>query len=217
MQLINTDDYTIPGLIWNGIGCFFWLLTYIFLLKNSIKKKFVEMPFLIATGNISWEFVWSFIVHPNTGQLYVWAYQGSFILDVFIFTLVFIYGSKQVDIPWLKKNFRVVLVGILLMWIPLNYFFVIQGYDDAIGATSGYILNLIISFLYPILYLKSNPENFSKEVGVFKFLGTGFISISMFIIFPKNYFLLTLCIFCAIADFIYIFILNQRKNGFGIS
>src|ERR1700761_6496280 len=103
---INTKDYTISQLAWNGVGCLFWVVTYIAIVKEIITRKFVEMPFFIAAGNIAWEFVWSFFYHPDTGKLYALSYQGAFLLDVFIFYSVLRYGSKQIDIPEIKKHFK---------------------------------------------------------------------------------------------------------------
>lgn len=216
MNLINTTDYSIPALIWNGVGCFFWLLTYILLARSSYKHKFVEMPFMIAAGNIAWEFVWSFIVHPDTGLLYVWAYQGSFVLDVFIFSMVFLYGHKQIDIPIIQKYFKPMIVTLFLVWVALNYLFVKQGYDTPIGATSGYILNFIISSLCPILYLRNDPKLFSKWIGVCKFLGTGLISVSMFLIYPNNYFLQVLCVSCFVLDLGYILLVLKTEKDMNL-
>lgn len=206
---INTEHYSTSALIWNGVGCLFWVVTYAALVMEIIKRKFVEMPFFIAAGNITWEFVWSFFYHPDTGQLYSLSYQGAFLLDVFIFYSVFKYGSKQIEIPLFKKHFKLIAFALLVMWLPLNYFFVAQGYDTTIGANSGYILNLIISLLYPLLLLRSNPHNFSQTVAWSKWVGTGCITVSMFIIYPTNYFVQILGVCCFILDLTYSIVLKK--------
>ena len=150
---INTKDYSTPALVWNVVGCLFWVVTYLALVRGIIKRKYVEMPFFIAAGNIAWEFVWSFIYHPDTGRLYSLSYQCAFLLDVFIFICILKYGDKQIEIPEIKKRFKLIAFGLLIMWLPLNYFFVAQGFDTSIGANSGYILNLIISLLIPSIFL----------------------------------------------------------------
>lgn len=208
---INTTDYTLPELLWNGIGCSFWLITYIAIARHSYKTKFVEMPFVIAAGNIAWEFVWGFCFHPDTGRFYVLGYQASFFLDVFIFALVLKYGSKQIEIPIFKNNFKIMMVGLILLWLPLNYFFVAQGFDTPIGANSGYILNLMISMLYPILYFRSDPSKFSRLVSWSRFLGTGCITVSMFLIYPENHFLHVLGIACFGLDLAFTVFLEKNK------
>ncbi len=207
---LNTVDYTISELIWNGIGCSFWLVAYISIIINSRKTNFVEMPFVIAIGNISWEFIWSFFYHPNTGSFYVYGYQASFFLDLYIVWMVFKYGHKQIDIPEIKKYFKFILIGLIFIWVPLNYFFVKEGFDTPIGANSGYILNLIISLLYPVLYFRNKDQSFSKLVSWSRFLGTAFISVSMFLIYPENHFIHVLAIACFLIDLTFTLFLQKQ-------
>ncbi|MDF2450398.1 MAG: hypothetical protein K0R26_2902 [Bacteroidota bacterium] len=207
---INTKDYTTSQLMWNGIGCMFWVITYAVLLRDIIRKKFVEMPFLIASGNLAWEFIWSFFYHPDTGELFSLSYQGAFVIDIFIFYFVLRYGYKQINVPEIQKHFKLLMIGLLVMWVLLNYFFVHQNLDTPIGANSGYILNLIISLLYPVLLFRNDPKNFSQTVAWCKLLGTGCISVSMFLIYTQNYFVQTLAVSCFIFDLLYAFILNRK-------
>ena len=209
---INTVDYTTSQLLWNGIGCAFWVVTYVVMVKDILKKKFVEMPFFIAAGNLAWEFVWSVFYHPDTGQLYSLSYQGAFILDLFIFYHLIKNGSSQVTDPLLKKNFKLICITSLLLWIPLNYFFVKNNFDSPIGAYSGYILNLFISILYPLLLIRTSAEYFSNTIAWCKMLGTGFITVSMFLIYPENYFVQSLGVSCLILDNFYIFLLLKKKK-----
>jgi hypothetical protein len=209
---INTEKYTTAQLAWNGIGCLFWVVTYVALIKEIIKRKFVEMPFFIAIGNVSWEFVWSLFYHPDTGRLFSLSYQAAFVLDLFIFYKVIQYGYKQIEIPLIQKYFTWVALSLLIIWVPLNYFFVAEGFDTSIGANSGYILNLIISLLYPLLLLRGNPLNFSPVVAWFKFLGTGCITVSIFLIYPENHFLHLLGTACFCLDFGYSILLNHQLS-----
>jgi len=209
---INTKEYTTAQLVWNGVGCLFWVVTYAALIREIIKKKFVEMPFFIAAGNIAWEFVWSVFYHPNTGRLYSLSYQGAFLLDIFIFVAILKYGAKQTNIPEIKKYFKWIAISLLIMWIPLNYFYMKQGYDTPIGANSGYILNIIISLLYPMLLFRNNPGDFSKIVAWCKFIGTGCITVSMFLIYPENYFVQIIGVCCFVLDLSYSVLLTKRLS-----
>ena len=38
---LNTEKYTIPELVLFGIGAFFWILCYIYVIKGIVKHKFV--------------------------------------------------------------------------------------------------------------------------------------------------------------------------------
>ena len=120
------------------------------------------------------------------------------------------YGYKQINIPLIQKYFVVIAFGLLLMWVPLNYYFVMQGFDTSIGANSGYILNVIISLLYPILLLRNDVKNFSQTVAWCKFIGTGCISVSMFLIYPENYFVQILAVSCFVLDLCYAIVLKRK-------
>ena len=207
---INTKDYSTATLIWNGTGCFFWLITYAAMIRSIIKTKFVEMPFLIAAGNIAWEFVWSFCWHPTTGRFYALAYQGCFFLDCYIFWMMFKYGHKQIEIPLMKKYFKLILVGLAVIWLPLNYFYVKQGYDTPVGANSGYILSLFISLLYPVLLLRTDVSLFSPTVAWAKWIGTGCVTVSMFLMYPENYFVQVLGGACFVLDFCFGILLTKK-------
>ena len=87
-----------------------------------------------------------------------------------------------------------------MILFPLNYLFVKQGFDTSIGANSGYILNVMISMLYPLLYFRNDSKHFSKEVAWSRFLWTGCITVSMFLIYPSNYFVQILGIACFVLD-----------------
>jgi len=213
LSLFNTDKYTILELTLNGVGCFFWFLAYVLLARNSFKKKFVEMPFFILAGNFAWEFVWSFIYNNDFGTFFVDGLRICFFLDVFILIMAILYGSKQIDIPLLKKQFLWIMLLLVITWFPLNYFFVKQGYDTPIGANSGYILNFIISLLCPILYLRSESNYFSIPFTFFRFIGTAILTVLMFLIYPNNYFVQTLGVCCFIADLGFtIYLLRNRTK-----
>jgi len=213
---INTVDFSIPALLTNGIGCIFWVVTYAAMVWDIHKKKFVEMPVFVAAANLAWEFVWSFFYNPETGKLFALSYIGAFFLDVWIFWHVLKYGTKQISQApeEIKKLFVPLSVINLIAWGFICYFFVSLGYDDNIGATSGYMLNFMISVLYLVLiFSMKDVSGFSKLVAWGKMLGTGLISVSMFMIFPQNYLIHTLAILCLILDCIYIVILNKRKKA----
>lgn len=209
---INFDKYSGTELFFNGIGCLFWVICYSTFVYQIIKKKrFVEMPWFIASGNLAWEFLWSFYVQPDTGMLYELSYKGAFFLDCIIFIDVLKYGHKQVKIKPLKDNFKLMAIITLISWLVVQFFFIKQGYDDSIGATSGYILNIIISILYPVLYFTINePNKFSTTIAWSKWLGTGFITVSMFFIFPDNWMVQTLGVLCFALDLGYYIILRKK-------
>lgn len=212
---INTLKYDTVGLIFNGVGCLFWVICYAVLVRTMVRKKFVEMPFFIAAGNLAWEFIWSVFYHPDTGVLFSLSYQAAFLLDCFIFFYVLKYGAEFIKIPELKRNWKKVCILLLIGWIPLNYFFVANDFDTCIGANSGFILNIIISILYPYVMIQTGAQLYSVLVAWCKMLGTGLISVSMFIFYPENHFVQTLGVLVLVLDCYYIFLLKKKKKEIG--
>lgn len=210
---INFVDYSITGLIFNGIGCLLWVVTYVVLIYEIRKKKFVEMPAYVAGANLGWEFVWSFLYHPNTGLLYALAYQAAFFLDCYIFWAVLKYGTKQPMNEGTKKYFTLFCIINFIFWIGFCYTYRDEGFDTLNGANSGYIINVLLSLQCLFLLFQTLDTNkFSLLLGWTKMLGTGFISISLFYFFPQNQFVQLLGIACFVIDSVYIYTLWKRHG-----
>lgn len=213
MPLINTEDYDITGLIFNGIGCVFWVVAYVVLVWEIRKKKFVEMPAYVAGANLGWEFVWSTFFHPDTGLLYALSYVAAFLLDCYIFYSILRYGTKQPMSEAMKKHFKLFAFGNLAFWILFNYFFTAEGYDTSIGANSGYIINVILSMqCLAMLFQSEDTKDFSLLFAWCKMLGTGLITVSMFFFYPDNHMVQLLGVTCLIVDNIFIQQLIKRHG-----
>ncbi len=211
--LINFTDYSTVGLIFNGIGCLLWVVAYMVLVMEIRRKKFVEMPAYVAGANIGWEFVWSFIYHPNTGLLYSLSYQAAFFLDCYIFYATLRYGTKQLIHPELTKYFKLFCLINFGFWILFCYMHRTEGYDTLNGANSGYIINVILSLQCLFLLLQTKDTSlFSMLLAWAKMLGTGFITISLFFFFPESRFVQLLGIACFVLDSVYIYSLWRRHG-----
>lgn len=211
--LINFTDYSTTGLIWNGIGCLFWVVTYVVLVYEIRKKKFVEMPAYVAGANLGWEFVWSFIYHPNTGLLYALSYQAAFFLDCYIFYAILKYGTKQPMNENAKKHFVLFCLINFVFWILFCWTFMDEGFDTLNGANSGYIINVILSLqCLWMLFQTMDTSKFSLLIGWTKMLGTAFITVSLFYFFPDNRFVQLLGIACFVIDNVYVYTLWKRHG-----
>lgn len=213
LQWFNTCDYSWPQLIVNIVGNFLWLVAYYSVIRNFLKTKFIEIPLYVACANIAWEFVWSFIYYPHLGLLYWIGFSIAFFMDVYIFSMVIKYGWKQLVDQNLKQRLPLMLILNAVAWAVLCYFFRSTNLDTNFGATSGYIINFLLSTLYLLLILRW------KDVSVFtlltagsKGLGTGIITISMFMIYPENPFILALGVMVFLIDLTYFTILYRKKH-----
>jgi len=71
-KLINFEDYSQLDIWLILAGTIMWIVAYAFILRNSIRNKFVEMPAPAAAANLAWEFVWAFLLVTNLGVLFQW-------------------------------------------------------------------------------------------------------------------------------------------------
>lgn len=213
-HLINTESYSIPGLVLFGIGCFMWVIVYILYVRHIFRHKMIGMPVFAAASNFGWEFVWGFVQpYTDMGTLFLWGYRAWFLIDIIIFYGLIRHGAGQVSIPSVKKYFQPLIVFTAVCWALLYYFFKIQGFDTPIGANSAYIAQILISILYLLLILRHHKLVWSSyAITWLRSLGTGFISVFMVMQYPDNYFLLTLCALSAVIDGVYIVVFHRRMT-----
>jgi hypothetical protein len=212
---INLKDYTAEEHILFAIGCLGWVITYLIVIKKTFKDKFVEIPVFAICANFAWEFLWSWVFKTNMGELYVWGYRIWFFLDCVIVYGMFKYGYKQWSDEFLAKNFKPLILFCLACWFSTLYFYIdIWGQPFTyMGANSGYILNVMMSLMYPILLLKMKDTTGFSLLGAWcKGVGTLLISIFCFLRFPEHYWLLNLCVITAILDAAYIYIFYKKME-----
>ncbi|MDC1068119.1 hypothetical protein OAQ99_03050 [Candidatus Kapabacteria bacterium] len=216
-NLLNLNNLNEIEMSLFGIGCIFWLITYITYIKNIFKEKFVEIPFIVVCLNISWEFIWSFVFGNSVGEYLGLGLQIGYALWFFFDCVIFYgllkYGYKQFNMPMMKNNAKLWAWLFVLFGLVFFYTFNISGYDTEIGTISAYLDNLVISSAYIILFMNSsNKKLFSKGVAWYKMLGTGLISLSLVMHWSENYFLIFITSVVLILDIYYIFIINKYRN-----
>ena len=211
----NTVKYSVAELAIFGAGGLLWVVAYIAVIVNVRKNQFVAIPAAAVVANISWEWLWGFFYLPDLGMAVVWGYRAWAILDVFIVIYLFRYGAKQLLTATGKQYLPYAIVFGLVGWFTSLWFFIGEGYDMSMGATSAYIINVMMSAVYIVLVVK-HPEirRFSFTVAWTKALGTALISVFMFIAPMTRYgvpdvpaergFLLTLCVLTFILDVVFV-------------
>ncbi|MFL5754110.1 MAG: hypothetical protein ACJ76F_11930 [Bacteroidia bacterium] len=213
-KLFNLIDYTIADHVFFATGCLLWVFTYVIVIRNIVKMKFVEIPIVAVCANFAWEFLWSFVFRTDMGELYIWGYRIWFFLDCFIVFGLFRYGVKQVSLPLIAKYYSLITAACIAAWGVMLYYY-IKIYDEPfthMGANSGYILNVMMSALFITLFLRmKQPQSFSLLSAWFKGVGTILITIFCFLHF-KDGFLLSMCIVTGILDIIYISMLHRNHS-----
>ncbi len=211
-DLVNLQIYPPLELVFFACGAYCWVIVYISFAVNIYRKKFIEMPVFAATGNIAWEFIFSFLFPTDMGTVFEIAYKIWFFLSLIIIYAVFKYGWKQFSFTFKKWQFNILYILSILFWLFFHFTFVKSGLEVPSGAHTGYILNLVISSTYILLYLKhSRPTDFSKVAAWFKMLGTLGISIGVYLHYPNKTFLHFLGLMCFFLDTGYLFLFYSKK------
>ncbi len=190
--LFNLRVYTPLELGLFAAGGALWVAAYVVLLRRSLRLEYVEMPVVAGCCNIAWEALWSTVLHTDMGQLFEWCYLAWLVLDVFIFWNLLKYGYKQFELPVLRQHFKPIAVAFTLLMAALMYTFSREGLDTPIGARSAYAAQLAISIPYYLLLAK--PEQralLSLAIAWLRSLGTGLISVFVFLHHHEDSFLLT--------------------------
>lgn len=222
-QWLNFKDYSNFQLSIALIGSILWVLAYFFLIKDTIRTKYIEMPYIIACGNFAWEILYAYCFddHINLGLVYVWGYRAWFFMDILIFALLLRYGHKQTNNVWITKNFKIINVALLIFFTVFLYGWIKQGFDNTpihgdgsvkLGATSAYLLNFGITVLYIVSFFKRyTTYQFSKAIAWCKGIGTALFTILFWQVDPENYLVQILGVLIFTGDSIYTYLLYKYQ------
>ena len=104
--LVNTAKYGTPALLFFAAGGIAWALAYLGVLREIVRRHFVEIPATAVCANIAWEFTWGLVYRTDLGSLFAWGYRLWFALDVFIVWGLLRYGVRRVATKRLREYFR---------------------------------------------------------------------------------------------------------------
>ena len=209
------DDYTAAELFFYLGGFLLWGVMYAILVVRMPRMRYVEIPFLAVCGNVTWEFLWGFVWKVEMmGSTLQWFYRLGCLLDVFLLACVFRWGAKQVMLPALRRVFPALVVAALAAWTAFYWTFKTQGYDLPLGSNSAYVVNVVMSLLYILLILQlKDVACFSMDIGLLKGLGTGMVTVFVFLKYPDNTFVQTMGVLTGILDAAYLGVLHLRQTG----
>ncbi len=208
VYLFNQGDFL--SILQLGTGLF-WIVTYILIIIRGYQDENYGMPMVAICANISWEFIFTFIL-PHSGPqkiiTLIW-----FLLDIIIMMQYLKYGRKEIKKGTSADYFY------LSFFIALGFsFFIIIAmtfeFNDVEGKYTAFSQNLMMSGLFISLLLsRGNTSGQSIYIAIFKMLGSLFAAVAFFIYFRTD--LITiLSIATFVYDWIYIVLLRKfyRKN-----
>ncbi len=212
--LINLETYSIAEISFLLAGTIFWNIAYFIIIRNAIRHKKMEMPFLAVASNIAWEFAWAFLLFTDLGVIFEWGLRVWFFMDVFIFYFAIKYGASQMSRDLFGKKFLPFMLLLVVWWIPVFYFFEIEGLDTKMGTTSAYMITVVMASLFVFNATRKAPGLIAtKSVAWTKFLGNTLMSVFVFMHHPDSHFLQLLTVAVFILNIIYIIQAHQGKNA----
>lgn len=212
LKWIRFDLYSPTDVALILAGTVLWCVAYFIIVRNAFKYKFVDMPVAAGAANIAWEFVWAFLFVTDMGQLFVYGLRAWFLIDVVILYATFKYGSKQILNKRLASAFVWAEPFVLIIWGFIFWFFIKEGYDTSMGATSAYIITVIMEFVYITTFLNHDSKYFSFHVAWTKGAANFLMTLFVFNHYVEGmWFLKTLTLVVTVLDIIYIIMVAKAK------
>lgn len=160
-----------------GVCVLCWIVTYLLVVYRGFADKAYGIPMAALAANLSWEFIWSFVLDPFSDLGHILAIPW-FAIDLVIAWQCWTYGGNHVTEPFLRRWFRVVFVTAIVISFPILYL-TFQELNDTKAQYTGPGLNFIMSLLFVSMLLnRPGVAGQSMYIAVFKWLGTFFAWIS---------------------------------------
>lgn len=193
------------------VGCALWVVAYGIMMVRAWRDKFFEMAAFAGACNFGWEIVWGLFQTTDMGRALQLCYQAWLVLDCVLFAMLLAWGHKQVATPWIRQYFKPLLIGAAVFWACFFQFFALQGLDTSIGANSAYLCQVVLSACC-LLLLRSLPTaaGFSWAAGIARCVGTGLVSVFMWMHYPDLLLLVFLAGVCTVLDSLYLGLLWTR-------
>lgn len=168
---MTLESYRILGETLRPICAFFWISTYLLIIRRGNKDQLPAMPLAAFALNICWEGIFSFIYRPDDPRVLI-AWGACFFLDVAILVQVYRYGRADFEHPRLRRHWSAILAIALG-----SAFLVLMGFTaqfhDKLGWFTGFLQNLLMSVLFvAMLFRRNNVAGQSIYIALGKFLGT---------------------------------------------
>jgi hypothetical protein len=194
-----------------------WTLVYLILINRGIKDKTYGMPFFALTFNLSWEFVFAFLITSGNGfGLQRTVNTIWFLFDVAIAYTYFRYGQREFPrsvnpkwfLPWSIAGFIASFAVIYVTGLE---------FPDSWGARySAFTQNLMMSILFvTMLVRRDNVDGQSVAAAILKWIGTFAPTIQFYLQTGSNL-ILVLGLGCFFYDAIYTVMLWQKFRELGL-
>ena len=217
LSWINTVDYTTTELVLFGLGCALWVVAYMGVIRGIVKKQFVEIPAVAVMANIAWQV-------PSTGAGSSMSTSAgsscSATSSGSSSTSSSTTASGSTATSRCRTRFCAAGSSRCTSWGCSRgrwgwTYFVGEGYDTPTGATSAFLLTVVMGFMYIVLFLQQDPALFSGVVGWTSFLGNALFAGFVLLVLPHKHFLGTMVWVTLLFNLVYVVVFHRRRAAAG--
>ncbi|MBC8067932.1 MAG: hypothetical protein IAG13_06315 [Deltaproteobacteria bacterium] len=153
-------------------GCICWVVAYVAMIRTAQRDHANALPMIAIALNFSWELLASF-VFPNPVALWHAFDRIWLLVDVVIVVQLLRWGRPWQRIPEIRAHFYPVVAVVFTLGLVGQYTFVAD-YPDRLGLVIAFLINLVMSVMFVIMYLDRRPQlrGISRAGAWFKMLGT---------------------------------------------
>ena len=148
-----------------------WIVAYAGIIWRGFADDTFGMPVTALAANLSWEFVYGFVIDPFGDYIHnfsiVW-----FLVDLVIAWQAWKHGRRDFASPFVRKNFRTLFTSAVGIALPITYLAFVE-FRDPDGEYTGFGVNLLMSILFvAMLDRRDSVAGQSMYIAVSKWLGT---------------------------------------------
>ncbi len=153
-------------------GCICWVIAYAAMVRVAQRDRANALPMIAIALNFSWELLASFFF-PNPVSLWHAFDRIWLLVDAVIVAQLLRFGQPFQRIPEIREHFYLVCAIVFGLGFVGQYTFVTD-YPDRLGLVIAFLINLVMSVMFVIMYFDRRPElrGISKAGAWFKMLGT---------------------------------------------
>ncbi len=196
-----------------------WTLVYLLIIKHGFQEKTYGMPLWALAANISWEFIFAFVLltHSNVQHIVdiVW-----FLFDTVIVFQFLRYGRSHFEGTILAKYFYPMFLLVLVVSFGAVYTMTLQleTLPHLDGRYAAFSQNLVMSILFvSMLINRINLNGQSIYIVLFKMIGTLLPSILYYRLYPANVYLDFLYVAILVFDLLYVALIYVKARELKIN
>jgi hypothetical protein len=157
-----------------------WIITYALIIRRGLLDRTYGMPIVAVCVNISWEFIFTFLIPHDPPQQYVNA--GWFILDLFILGQLLLFWRSDFHGLEARIYYPFVVLSLLASF-GLIYFLTLDLADCGIFTAFGQNYLMSVLFLF-MLFHRNCLLGQSIYIALSKMAGTALASLAGYLFVP---------------------------------